>query len=446
MEFAVVDIETTGSHHSNDCITEIGIVITDGYRILETYETLINPNEKIGWYVSKLTGITDKMVANAPEFSEVAETIFQYIQNRIFVAHNVNFDYNIIKGSLEKCGYKMPTKRLCSLRLSRTILPGYQSYGLGNITKTLGISLENAHRAMGDAMATTHLFHILFEKNTEEVLNSLKTSSKEATLPPNLPKKSFEVLPETAGVYYFYDSKGKIIYIGKAKNIKKRVTTHFSGKNSIAKKGLLENIFGVSFTETGNEVIASLLEENEIKQYWPEYNYAQKSIVLNYGLYKYFDNNGIVRLAINKIANQNKGLIQFTSIASARNWLIKKIDYFKLKPEYCGFLNYDKGDVSDSEHQENVNHFLRQYLLNEDTVVWHGAGRTFGEMSFVLMENGTYLGYGFIENSIGIEHFESLKYYLIACHDTYQCRKILGSSKTNKLKKVVIPKTYSTAV
>ena len=89
MHYAIVDIETTGSHHSNDCITEIGIVITDGYQIIDTYETLINPKEKIGWYVSKLTGITDKMVASAPEFSEVAATIFQFIQHRVFVAHNV---------------------------------------------------------------------------------------------------------------------------------------------------------------------------------------------------------------------------------------------------------------------------------------------------------------------------------------------------------------------
>lgn len=438
MEFAVVDIETTGSHHSNDCITEIGIVITDGTQILDTFETLINPKEKIGWYVSKLTGITDSMVADAPEFKEVAEKIYSLIENRIFVAHNVNFDYNIVKGSLEKCGFKMPTKRLCSLRLSRIIIPGYQSYGLGNITKSLGISLHNAHRAMGDAMATTHLFHLLYEKDTNEILQSLKTTSKEATLPPNLPKKSYELLPETAGVYYFYDSTGKIIYIGKAKNIKKRVTNHFTGKNTIAKKGLLENIFDVSFTETGNELIASLLEEKEIKHYWPEYNYAQKSVILNYGLYKYFDNNGNIRLAINKISNQNKGLIQFPSIASARNWLIKKIDDFKLKPEFCGFQNYDTGAISIEEHAEHVTRFLHQYLLNEDTIIWYGVGRNQDEYSFVLMENGVYLGFGFVDKSIGIENIESLKTYLNYCHDTYQCRKILGSTKTNKLKKILV--------
>jgi DNA polymerase-3 subunit epsilon len=443
MEFAVVDIETTGSHHSNDCITEIGIVITDGYQILDSYETLINPKEKIGWYVSKLTGITDQMVATAPEFHEVAERIENMLKDRIFVAHNVNFDYNIVKASLEKCGAKIPTKRLCSLRLSRTILPGYQSYGLGNITKALGISLENAHRAMGDALATAKLFHLLYKEDETEILKSLKTNSKEATLPANLPKKSFETLPETAGVYYFYDVKGKIIYIGKAKNVKKRVTSHFTGKNNVAKKGLLESIFDVSHTDTGNEVIAALLEEAEIKHYWPEFNYAQKSVILKYALYKYYDNSGNIRLAINKIANQNKGLIQFPSIASARNWIIKKIDDFKLKPELCGFQNYDTGAVSMEEHHTNVQRFLRQYLLNEETIVWYGVGRNEEEISFVLMENGTYLGYGYIEKSIGIDRLDTLKEYLIQCHDTYQCRKILGSTKVNKLKKVIIPKAQT---
>jgi DNA polymerase III subunit epsilon len=438
MEYAVVDIETTGSHHSTDCITEIGIVITDGKNILDTYETLINPGEKISWYVSKLTGITDEMVSNQPEFCEVAQRIYQLLENRVFVAHNVNFDYNIVKNSLAQCGLDIPHKRLCTLRLSRTILPGYQSYGLGNITKALGIELVNAHRAMGDAMATARLFHLLHESGAEEIAQAVKSNSREATLPPNLAKASVDKLPDTPGVYYFYDHLGKLLYIGKAKNIRKRVATHFTGVNNIIKRGLLERISEVTCTETGNEVIAALLEESEIKQFWPEFNQAQKSQVLKYAVYKYFDAEGTVRFAINKIANQNRGLLQFPSLAAARNWLIRKVDDFQLKASLCGFEAYDNESVTLEEHAKNAHKFLSKYLLNEPTIVWYGKGRTAHEIGFVLMERGVYLGFGFVESDTGISDLNRLKDFLVPCHDTPQCRRIIGSTKLNKLKKVVL--------
>jgi DNA polymerase III subunit epsilon len=438
MEFAIVDIETTGSHHSTDCITEIGIVISDGFKIIDSYETLVNPGEKISWYVSKLTGITDEMVSQEPDFCDIAEKIYRLLENRIFVAHNVNFDYNIVKNSLAKCGFDVPHKRLCTLRLSRTILPGYKSYGLGNITQTLGISLTNAHRAMGDAMATAELFHILFERGLDEIMEAVKTNSREATLPPNLPKISIDKLPETPGIYRFYDSIGKLLYVGKAKNIKKRVATHFTGMNTIIKRGLLERISDVNHVETGNDVIAALLEDAEIKQYWPEFNQAQKVQILKYAIYKYFDAEGNIRFAINKIANQNRGLIQFPSLSAARNWLIRKIDDFQLKASHCGIEAYDSGDVTIKEHNERAEKFLLKYLLNEPTIVWHGKGRNDDEIGFVLMERGVYMGYGYVEAHETISDINRLKDFLVACHDTPQCRRILGSPKLNKLKKVLV--------
>jgi DNA polymerase-3 subunit epsilon len=438
MEFAIVDIETTGSNNSTDCITEIGIVISDGEQIIDQYETLVNPGEKIGWYVSKLTGITDEMVANEPDFCEVAHTVHRMLKDRVFVAHNVNFDYNIVKNSLTKCGLDLPHKRLCTLRLSRTILPGYKSYGLGNITQSLGIRLVNAHRAMGDARATAELFHILYKKGVDEIMQAVKSNSREATLPPNLPKSAVDKLPDTPGIYRFYDQLGELLYVGKAKNIKKRVATHFTGVNTIIKRGLLERISDVDCTVTGNEVIAALLEEAEIKQYWPTFNQAQKSQILKYAVYKYFDSSGNIRFAINKIANQHKGLLQFPSLAAARNWLIRKVDDFQLKASLCGFEAYDNDEVSISEHNDNARKFLRKYLLDEPTIVWYGKGRDEQEIGFVLMENGVYLGYGFVDVQENISTVNRLKDFLVNCHDTPQSRRIIGSTKLNKLKKVVV--------
>jgi DNA polymerase III subunit epsilon len=209
MEFAIVDIETTGSQYAPDSITEIGIVITDGKRVLDTYETLINPQSRISKFVQHLTGINEEMVADAPVFSDVASEILSYLEGRVFVAHNVNFDYKIVKQHFDNIGITMPTKRLCTIRLSRAILPDLPSYGLGKISVCLGLKHQNAHRAMGDAQVTAELFHILFDKDETEIHNALKSNSKESTLPANLNKQTFEDLPNSAGVYYFYNAKGK---------------------------------------------------------------------------------------------------------------------------------------------------------------------------------------------------------------------------------------------
>jgi len=436
LEFAIVDIETTGSQYGADGITEIAIIITDGVRELDRYETLVNPQMRIPKFIVRLTGITDRMVADAPIFSEVAEEIFSFLDGRIFVAHNVNFDYKIVKAHLQKCGITIPTKRLCTVRMSRKIIPGYPSYSLGKISASLGLNHQNAHRAMGDTEVTAKLFQILFEKDKNELVLALKQNSKEATLPANLSKEIYEKVPKRTGVYYFHDAKGKIIYIGKAKNLKKRVTTHFTGKNSIKKKGFIEAIFDVSYELTGNEVIASLLEEAEIKNHWPEYNRSQKSQIQKFGVYKYEDNAGTVRLGINKITHQYKGIMQFPTLAKARTWLLNQIDEYQLNASLCGMAAFDKKDVDETAHQKNLIRFLSNFLANEETIVWHGAGRTKDEIGFVLMEKGIYKGFGFVEDSIGISSLDTLSNYLKPQHDTYFVRNVLSSEKLNTLKKV----------
>ena len=178
MEFAIVDIETTGSQLGADSITEIGIVITDGEKELDRYETLINPQARIPRFITHLTGIDENMVADAPIFADVAKEIYSFLDGRVFVAHNVNFDYKIVKGHMEKVGLQIPSKRLCTVRLSRKIIPGYPSYSLGKLSASLGLKHQNAHRAMGDAEVTAELFGILFNKNNGEIEESLKANSK----------------------------------------------------------------------------------------------------------------------------------------------------------------------------------------------------------------------------------------------------------------------------
>ncbi len=185
---------------------------------MEKYETLINPGQPIPRYIQAMTGITDQMVENAPRFEEVAENIFEVLQNKIFIAHNVNFDYSFVKAHLKEAGFEFNVKKLCTVRMSRKIFPGFPSYSLGNLCHSLGITINDRHRAGGDTEATVKVFKLLLENDREQFIEkSLLRNSKEQVLPPNVPKEHFDQLPYTPGVYYFHNEKGKIIYVGRQK-------------------------------------------------------------------------------------------------------------------------------------------------------------------------------------------------------------------------------------
>ena len=171
------------------------------------------------------------MVSAAPSFDEVANEIQDWLKDRVFVAHNAHFDYSFIKKEFEEVGINWQPKKLCTVRLSRKIIPGLESYGLGRLSESLGIKIPNRHRAGGDAEATAKIFSILLQRdNTGVIAKALKRNSGETILPPNLAKEEFDKLPVKPGVYYFLDGRGQVIYVGKAINIKKRIAGHFTGE------------------------------------------------------------------------------------------------------------------------------------------------------------------------------------------------------------------------
>lgn len=165
--FTVVDIETTGNLYKYGKITEIAIISFNGIHITGTFQTLLNPEMDIPYRISRLTGITNQMVAEAPVFPMIARKIVELTAGKIFVAHNVNFDYQFLREEFLRLGYTFDRKKLCTVQLSRKLLPGHSSYSLGNICHDLGIVIEGRHRALGDALATTRLFQILLEKNND---------------------------------------------------------------------------------------------------------------------------------------------------------------------------------------------------------------------------------------------------------------------------------------
>ncbi|HNZ68771.1 MAG: 3'-5' exonuclease [Prolixibacteraceae bacterium] len=163
--YTIIDIETTGTVYKYGKITEIALYVHNGQTITGSFVSLINPEMDIPLHITRLTGITNAMVAGAPRFFEIARTIIELTAGRVFVAHNVNFDYHFIQEEFSRLGYDFQKKKLCTMQLSRKLMPGYQSYSLGSLCSALGIEINGRHRAAGDALATVRLFELLLEKN-----------------------------------------------------------------------------------------------------------------------------------------------------------------------------------------------------------------------------------------------------------------------------------------
>lgn len=424
--YAIVDIETTGGHADQNGITEIAIFIHDGQKVIDSYSTLVNPEMPIPAFLESYTGITNQMVANAPTFNDISDKVYELLNNNIFVAHNVNFDYTFIRHHLHLSGVAFQSKKLCTVRLSRKLFPGLPSYSLGNLCTSLQIPLQNRHRAFGDAAATVEVFNRILQndQSTDIIDNFLKRGSKEATLPPNLPKEEFEQLPDTPGVYYFLDDSGKIIYVGKALNLRKRVLSHFSGnKISEKRQNFLREIYHLTFEPTGSEFQALLLESVEIKKHWPKFNKAQKNLEFNYAVYDYEDQNGYLRLAIDRVRKNIKPLHTYRRLADAFNHLQKLVIEFNLCPKLCMINTYKEpcsalqagccaGACELNETSENYNarvYLAMNELLRKESYAIVDAGLQPNEVCCILVDNGRFHGMAYIERNQVIYELETLR-------------------------------------
>jgi len=427
--YAIVDIETTGGYAATNDITEIAIVLHDGRQATGRYETLIRPSAPIPYYIQVLTGISHEMVAKAPPFREVASKIAEILKDRVFIAHNVNFDYSFVKHHLEACGHTLQAAKICTVRLSKKIFPGFPSYSLGNLCRELSIPIENRHRAGGDADATAALFDIILANNgMEHISQAISKNSKEQFLPPNLQKEDLMNLPYTPGVYYFHDQKGKVIYVGKAKNLKYRVSSHFTNNGpGRQRQNFLRDIHSISFKSCGTELMAFILESIEIKRLWPVYNSSQKRYTPQYGLYAYEDRNGYRRLVIDKQKKQIPPIYTFNALADGQRMLRQLIAKHQLCPKLC-FLQVDAasctgladGSCSGAcelredwpEYNTRVDaaidymqQILPSYALVDD-------GNQPGEQSCILMEKGRFYGMGYIPADAQIQHPDDIKTYI----------------------------------
>lgn len=391
--YAILDIETTGGKFNQEGITEIAIYRFDGHQIVDQFISLVNPEREIQPFVVKLTGISNKMLRNAPKFYEIAKRIVEITDDCILVAHNASFDYRILQTEFRRLGYDYKKTSLCTVELSQQLIPGKKSYSLGKLTRSLGIPVSERHRASGDAQATVKLFKFLLEKDIEK--NIIKISVKidqQHQLSPRL-INMVEELPESLGVYHLHNKEGEIIYIGRNKNIKKRVNQHFTSDKNRDKQ-LQKYTHAVTYDETGTELIAQLKELQKLLKNNPKYNYKKKKSKINYTLKARYNTDGYLCFGIALLKSGGDFITTFETQHQAQNFLYQIVEEFTLCSKLVTLSQAKKschnatigkcfGACTQDENPEDYNaralQVIQKYGFDHQTIAITDKGRTIDE-------------------------------------------------------------------
>nr|WP_314840046.1 exonuclease domain-containing protein [uncultured Flavobacterium sp.] len=450
--YAILDIETTGGQFNEEGITEIAIYKFDGHEIVDQFISVVNPEIPIQPFVVKLTGINNAMLTSAPKFFEVAKRIIEITEGCVIVAHNASFDYRILRTEFRRLGYDFEAKTLCTVALSQKLLPEQPSHSLGKLVRALGIPMADRHRASGDALATVKLFKILLEKDLEKeiVKDFIKLEVQKGIAPKLLDIVSS--LPSKTGVYYIHNEKGNLIYIGKSRNIKKRINQHFTGTTNKCKK-IQAEVYTVTYEETGSELIALLKESEEIKVNKPIYNRAQRKSIFQLALYAEKDEKGYLNLKLQKADGRKKEITSFTSIQEGKNALFRITSHYNLCQKLTGLYASKTncfqytikecdgacvGEESPEEYNSRVQAFIDKNSFDNQNMILIDKGRTISERSAVLIENGIYKGYAFYDLNYQITNVDILRNIIIPMQNNRDVKNIIqGHIRKNKTLKIV---------
>ncbi len=450
--YAIVDIETTGGKFNEEGITEIAIYRHDGHQIVDQFSSLVNPERPIQAFVASLTGINNNMLRQAPKFYEVAKRIVEITDNAILVAHNAQFDYRILRTEFTRLGYEFERRTICTVELSKKLLPGHASYSLGKLTRALGIPISDRHRAQGDAQATVKLFQLLLDRDHEKniVEASIRLDPKKQ-LEPNL-LELIEQAPSETGIYYLRNKEDKLIYIGKSKNIKKRLTQHFTGQDRKSKKLQLETV-DVQVERTGNELVALLKESEEIKLHKPLYNRSLRRSIFRYQLSHFTDQQGYINLKIDPSDRRKNSITTFGTFAQAKSVLFKITEQYELCQKLNGLyqskeacfsygLNQCNGACIQKEapetYNQRVQEFINKNIYQSSDLIIVDKGRYLEERSCILIENGAFKGIGYFDLNFQIQNPEVLKSIIRPMQDNRDAQHIIQSYlRRNKVLKII---------
>lgn len=388
-----------------------------------------------------LTGISSKMLRNAPKFYEVAKRIIEITQGCIIVAHNAKFDYRILKLEFGRLGYDFECKNLCTVELSKQLIPDLPSYSLGKLVRSLGIPISDRHRASGDALATTKLFELLLNKDIDKsIVKTYIRLEPKRQLEPKL-SEIIQSLPSVTGVYYIHNDDGDIIYIGKSKNIKNRINQHFAGQAPKSKKIQLE-VASVTYEPTGSELLALLKESAEIKHHKTKYNRALRRTIFTHGLFSFSDENGYLNLKVEKIKGKAKPITTFSNIQSGKSFMNKVVEKYHLCQKLCGLYKTKSGCFSYTikecegacvgeelveSYNSKVQKLIEKHSFKTKSMIIVDYGRSVDERSAVWIEDGILRGFTYFNLNFQINNIEILKTLITPLEHNKDAQHIIQS-------------------
>ena len=373
--YTVIDIESNGAPFRKESIIEIAIYRFDGHEITDQFISLVNPESDISSFVQKLTGITSKMVLTAPKFHEIAKRVVEITQDSILVGHNIDFDYRMLRQSFKRLGYEFTINTLDTIPLAKKLIPDEKSYSLSKLCKSIGIPLSEAHRASGDARATLDLFKLLMIKDQNNEIIQSQQEENHAKNYINKIQVLTEDLPNERGILYFQNSEGKIIYSDVVEDLYKSAKKIFDSDKAKYKK-LQDETEKISYELTGTDLIAKLMMQNKG---------IQKRQPLTFGLF--YKKNKFILEKIKK-EQEEKPLLRFKSFTQG----LKAINYIKSREEL-----------------KDLAEFTQKINLKGRNEIWFSSGRTLGEKSFLVLEKGKLIGFGFYELYHQIQSLEKIK-------------------------------------
>ncbi|MEM8929450.1 MAG: exonuclease domain-containing protein [Bacteroidota bacterium] len=383
--YAILDIESTGGRYNEEGIMEIAIYRFDGEKVTDRFMSLVNPERDIQPFVVKLTGINTKMLRSAPKFHEVAKRIIEITQDTVLVAHNAQFDYRILRTEFRRLGYNFERKTLCTVDLSKKLLPDAASHSLGKLVRSLGIPVSDRHRANGDALATLKLFKLLLVKDSDKSI--VKQVIRAETL-GELTERQLDIvesLPSEIGIYYMHNKDGEIIFLSKTKNIKKKVNQHFTNDGKLGRT-LQKETRKVTFERTGSKLVAILKEKFELKSNKPRHNKKIKSQPPTHGVYIHENSSGKLQLKAEQANGQVRRLSSFNSLKASKNFMNKVMGEHKIHSM-----------VNPDEIHKIIAEMEGKYSLQNRDVVLLDRGRELGEKSVFLVKNGIFQGFGYAD-------------------------------------------------
>jgi DNA polymerase-3 subunit epsilon len=393
------------------------------------------------------------MLKSAPKFFEIAKRVVEITEDTVLVAHNAKFDYRILKLEFNRLGFKFERKNLCTVELSKQLIPNLPSYSLGKLVRSLGIPISDRHRASGDALATTKLFELLLSKDIEKtIVKSAIRFEPKRQIEPKL-SAIIQSLPSTTGVYYIHNAEGDIIYIGKSKNIKQRINQHFVGNAPKSKKIQLE-VEAVTYEDTGSELLALLKESAEIKYHKPKYNRALRRTIFTHGLFSFMDSEGYLNLNIEKIRSENKPITTFANIQSGKSFMTKVVEKHQLCQKLCGLYKTKTNcfkftikecfgacvsEESPETYNTRVQNIIDYYSFKRKSMLIIDQGRALDERSAVWIEQGVLRGFTYFNLNFQITNPEVLSTLITPLEHNKDAKHIIQSYLRRHKRLKVIP-------